>query len=132
MFDINAVNAETLTSPAGHYHHAACAGGLVFLSGLLPITPRGRKLTGESFDVQAEQVFRNMDCVLSACGCDKTRLVQVRAYLSDVGLWPRFDQLYARWMGDHRPARCVVPVPALHFGLDLEIEAVALQKPPST
>jgi 2-iminobutanoate/2-iminopropanoate deaminase len=68
MFDINTVNADTLTSPGGHYGHAVCTGGLVFVSGLLPITPQGRKLTGESFEAQAEQVFRNVDCVLSALG----------------------------------------------------------------
>ncbi|MEQ1892853.1 MAG: RidA family protein, partial [Planctomycetota bacterium] len=33
--------------------------------------------------------------------------------------------LYAAWIGPHRPARAVVPVPELHFGLRLEIEAVA-------
>jgi 2-iminobutanoate/2-iminopropanoate deaminase len=55
----------------------------------------------------------------------RINLVQVRVYLVNIGLWPQFDQLYADWLGSRRPARCVVPVPALHYGLLLEIEGVA-------
>ncbi len=75
--------------------------------------------------MQAAQVLENLDRVLEACGCRRTQLVQVRVYLLSVEDWPRFNALYAEWIGEHRPARCVVPVPALHHGLALEIEAVA-------
>ena len=54
------------------------------------------------------------------------RLVQVRVYLTDIDDWPAFNTLYANWAGDARPARAVVPVPMLHHGFRLEIEAVAV------
>jgi enamine deaminase RidA (YjgF/YER057c/UK114 family) len=54
------------------------------------------------------------------------RLLQVRVYLTDIDQWGAFNTLYAEWAGAHRPARAVVPVPALHFGLMIEVEAVAL------
>ena len=124
------VNADSLGLPAGHYSHAAVStGGMVFISGQLPITPDRRKLGDESFEVQAAQVLANLDAVLAACGCGRGDLLQVRVYLCDVELWPRFNDLYAAWLGEHRPARCVVPVPALHYGLALEVEAVAQQRP---
>jgi len=116
---------ESLGKPAGHYSHAACVGDLVFLSGQLPITPQGIKLTGEPFEVQVSQVFDNLDRVLQACGCTRDNLVQVRVYLRNIEGWSHFDQLYAAWLGEHRPARAIVPVPMLHYGLELEIEAVA-------
>jgi 2-iminobutanoate/2-iminopropanoate deaminase len=47
-------------------------------------------------------------------------------YLSDISLWPAFNTLYAEWAGDARPARAVVPTGPLHFGLLVEVEAVAL------
>ncbi|KAA9157981.1 RidA family protein, partial [Delftia sp. BR1] len=53
-------------------------------------------------------------------------LLQVRVYLDDMAHWPAFDRIYADWAGAHRPARAVVPTGALHFGLKVEIEAVAL------
>lgn len=126
------INAESLGTPAGHYSHAAVtAGGMVFVSGQLPITPQGRKLGSEPFETQVAQTLSNLDNVLAACGCARGDLVQVRVYLCDVEWWPRFNALYADWIGAHRPARCVVPVPALHYGLALEIEAVAQQAPPA-
>jgi len=100
---------------------------MVFISGQLPITPERRKLGDEPFDMQVAQVLANLDSVLAACGCSRLDLLQVRVYLCDIGLWPRFNDLYAAWMGAHRPARCVVPVAALHFGLALKVEAVAQQ-----
>lgn len=125
------VNAESLGTPAGHYSHAAItAGGLVFVSGQLPIAPEGHRLGGEPFETQVAQVFANLDEVLAACGCTRRDLVQMRVYLCDIDLWPRFNELYAAWIGAHRPARCVVPVAALHHGLGLEIEAVAQQPSP--
>ncbi|AWN23801.1 RidA family protein [Deinococcus irradiatisoli] len=125
MSEVQLIDAAALGQPGGHYSHAARAGGLVFISGQLPITPQGDKLGGETFEVQAAQVLSNLDEVLGACGCERHDLVQVRVYLLSVEDWPRFNALYAEWIGDHRPARCVVPVPALHYGLALEIEAVA-------
>ncbi|MGY2894868.1 RidA family protein [Deinococcus sp. UYEF24] len=123
--DVRLVTAERLPTPGGHYSHAAVAGGLAFVSGLLPLDSAGRPLAAEAFEVQAAQVLRHLDEVLASCGSGRAHLVQVRVYLTDVDLWGQFNALYARWLGDHRPARCIVPVPALHFGVALELEAVA-------
>ncbi len=126
MSGVQLVTASGLPAPGGHYSHAAIAGGLVFISGLLPVNAEGRPLADEPFAVQAEQVLHNLHEVLTGCGIGRDQLVQVRVYLSDVGLWGTLNTLYAHWIGDHRPARCVVPVPALHFGVALELEAVAV------
>jgi len=115
-----------MAEPGGHYSHAVVAGGFVFVAGQLPITADGRKLTGEPFEVQARQVLANVQAAVEAAGSSLPRLVQVRVYVTDVAHWPAFNTLYAQWLGDHRPARAVVPVPALHFGLLVEVEAVAL------
>lgn len=112
--------------PGGHYSHAVAANGMLYISGQLPITASGEKLTGASFEQQARQTLQNISAVLEAAGADKSDLVQVRVYLADVGHWPRFNDLYAQWIGDWKPARAVVPVGALHYGLQVEVEAVAL------
>ena len=126
MPDIQLKNSQSMVAPSGHYSHAVCSGGFVFISGLLPLTPQGSKV--EAFDDQVKLIFKNMETILSECDSDKNHLVQVRVYLKDIDHWPRFNQLYAEWLGDHRPARCVVPVPTLHGGVDIEIEAMARQK----
>jgi reactive intermediate/imine deaminase len=116
--------------PAGHYSHAAAGAGLVFIAGQLPVAADGRRLTGEPFDVQARQTLANVQAALEAAGSSVGRLLQVRVYLTDIERWGEFNAIYAAWAGTHRPARAVVPVPVLHYGLMLEIEAVALMADP--
>ena len=124
---IQRINPDTLAAPGGHYSHAVIAGGLVFVSGQLPIAPAGEKLNQGSFDAQARQVLANVEAALVAAGTGIAQLVQVRVYVTDIGHWPAFNQIYADWAGDSRPARAVVPVPLLHHGFLIEVEAVATQ-----
>ena len=119
-------NPATLSQPGGHYSHVAVANGFVFVSGQLPITAQGDKLSEASFEVQAEQVLANVQAALESAGSSVAQLVQVRVYIVDVEHWMSFNQIYARWAGEARPARAVVPVPQLHYGFKIEVEATAL------
>jgi reactive intermediate/imine deaminase len=123
---LRTMNSAGLATPGGHYSHVSIANGLIFVSGQLPIDATGKALTDEPFEVQAEQALANLACALASAGSHINNLAQVRVYIADVGHWASFNQIYARWAGDAKPARAVVPVPALHFGLKIEIEAVAL------
>ena len=123
--NIQTLSPDTLAPPGGHYSHAVVAGGMVFVSGQLPITTSGQRLNDQPFEVQARQVLHNVEAALTAAGSDKTRLVQLRVYVTDIALWPAFNALYAAWIGEHRPARAVVPVPVLHHGFLIEVEVVA-------
>jgi reactive intermediate/imine deaminase len=117
---------ESMASPGGHYSHAVVGAGLVFVAGQLPITADGSRLNQAKFEVQAKQVLANVAAALHAAGSDIGQLLQVRVYVTDIDDWPAFNELYAAWAGDARPARAVVPVPVLHHGFRIEIEAVAL------
>ena len=124
--DINPFNPSTMAAPGGHYSHAIAANGLVFVSGQLPIAPDGKRLDTAPFEEQARQVLDNVAHALEAAGSSVDRLVQVRVYVTDITTWPAFNTLYAAWAGAARPARAVVPVPQLHYGFKIEVEAVAL------
>ncbi|WP_087689819.1 MULTISPECIES: RidA family protein [unclassified Pandoraea] len=123
---IEEVNVPTLQPPRGHYSHGVCANGFVFVSGQLPITPEGERLVGAPFAVQAKQALDNVAAILTACGTRIERLVQVRVYITNVDDWGPFNEVYTAWAGDAKPARAVVPVPALSHGVAVEIEATAL------
>lgn len=112
-------------APGGHYSPGVAAAGLVFVSGQLPIAPDGTRLVDADFATQVRAVLANVDAILATHNLTRERLVQVRVYLVDIADWTPFNALYAAWIGAHRPARAVVPVPALHFGFKLELEAVA-------
>jgi reactive intermediate/imine deaminase len=125
--DITQINPSTMAAPGGHYSHALVAGGFVFVSGQLPIAPDGTKLDDAPFERQARQVLDNVANALESAGSSVSRLTCVRVYVTDIGAWPAFNAIYAKWTGDARPARCVVPVPQLHYGFQIEVEAVALR-----
>ncbi len=124
--DITLTNPATMAAPGGHYSHAVIGNGFVFVSGQLPIAPNGSKLNEAPFERQAQQVLENVAAALIGAGSAIEWLVQVRVYVTDIASWPAFNAIYAKWIGASRPARAVVPVPKLHYGFKIEVEAVAL------
>lgn len=121
-------NAPDLAAPGGHYSHAVDVDGLIFVSGQLPVTPAGHTLKDATLEVQAEQVMQNCAAVLQAAGVGLSDVVKTTAYIVGVQNWPAFNQIYARHMGEHKPARSVVPVPALHFGYLIEVDMMARKR----
>ena len=119
-------NSPDLIAPRGHYSHCVTANGFVFISGQLPVDKQGNVQTHNSFVEQAKLVLSNLAACLTASGITTQHLVQVRVYIADMDNWPVFNDIYARWIGDFRPARAVAGVSQLHFGSALEIEATAV------
>ena len=126
---VQTVSPAGLSAPGGHYSHATVANGFVFVSGQLPVTPDGQKLSGAPFDEQARQVLANVEAALVAAGSGIAGLVQVRVYVDSIENWPAFNAIYAAWAGNARPARAIVPTGPLHFGLKVEVEATAVVLP---
>jgi 2-iminobutanoate/2-iminopropanoate deaminase len=120
------VNSPELMPPAGHYSHACVVAGVAYISGQLPIDNDGTPLSDQSFEMQAKQVLANLGACLAAAGTDRSRLVQVRVYMTDMSLWSSFNEIYGVWIGNVRPARAVAGVSSLHYGALLEIEATAI------
>lgn len=112
-------------TPAGHYSHAVSAGGFVFVAGQLPIPPDGTKSPHLPFAQQARLALQNVELALAAAHASLRDVVKVTAYLVSEEHWAEFDAVYAEVFGEHRPARAAVPVGPLHYGFQVEIDAVA-------
>ena len=119
------IHTPNAPAPAGHYTQAIVHGGLVYVSGQLPIDPAQPEHTVGPIEEQTEQALRNVGEILKAAGSSLDQVVQMTIYVSDVSLWGRVNTTYARVMGDHRPARAVVPTRDLHYGYQIEIQAIA-------
>ena len=126
---VRAVLTDRAPKPAGHYSQAIVSGAHVFVSGQLPIRPDGRPLDDDGFEAQARQAIQNMLEVVRAAGSSPQQLVRVTAYIVGIANWPRFNAVYASMLPDARPARSVVPVPELHYGYLVEIDAIAARAP---
>lgn len=123
------ITSEKLPAPSGHYSHGVAAQGLLFVSGQLPFNPASGTFP-EGIQAQFIQAMGNVEAVLQAADTSLARLVSVNIYISDVQHWPTVNALYAGLMGEHRPARAIIPCGQLHHGALVEISAVAeLGKP---
>ncbi len=120
------VQPAEMPAPKGHYSPGVIAGGMVYVSGQLPMDPATGALVPGGIDAQTERALRNVELVLRAAGSALDQVVQMTIYISDGDLWPAVNAAYARVMAGHRPARAVIPVSPLHYGALIEIQAVGL------
>ena len=119
------VGGGSVPATKGHYSPAVVHGGLVYVAGQLPADPGGRDMAKETIEEQVRQTLANVATILDAGGSSLDRILRATVYITDIALWPRLNEAYAEVMGEHRPARTVVPVPELHYGYLVEIDVIA-------
>ncbi|WP_244967985.1 RidA family protein [Spirosoma utsteinense] len=124
-FQMTFIETPNAPVPGGHYSQAVVHNGLVYLSGILPITPAGEKLNDATVVQQTEQILANLDAILDEAGSQRDKVLKVSIFIADITAWSAVNQVYAQFFGDHRPARSVVPCSTLHYGFGIELEAVA-------
>ena len=122
--EIKRINTPDAPQPAGHYSQATVHNGLVFVAGQLGIDPSGAKKF-ESIEEQTEQALNNVHAILRAAGSDWDRVLKMNVSLVDINLWDVVNKVYARVLGDNRPARAIITCGPLHHGFLIEIEAIA-------
>ncbi|ROM79079.1 reactive intermediate/imine deaminase [Pseudomonas brassicacearum] len=123
--EIELIHTTQAAAPGGHYTQAVSHQGVLYVSGQLPVRADGSHSANQPFEAQACLALENLMAILSAAGRGPNDLLKVTVYVAGIEHWPAFDRIYARYLGEHRPARAVVPVPALHHGYLIEIEALA-------
>jgi 2-iminobutanoate/2-iminopropanoate deaminase len=122
--EIKRINTPNAPTPAGHYSQATVYNGLVFVAGQLSILPNGEHKFG-SIEDQTEQALRNVHEILKAAGSDWDRVLKINISVADINLWDGVNKVYSRILGEHRPARAVIPTGKLHYDFLIEIEAIA-------
>ncbi|SEI93042.1 reactive intermediate/imine deaminase [Dyadobacter koreensis] len=123
---IGIIETKNAAPAGGHYVQATTYNGLIYISGQLPVKTDRSHTFSESFEVQARQALNNLIEILKAAGSEPAQLLKVTVYLVDVENWPTFNQIYAEVLGAAKPARSIVPVPELHYGYSIEIDAIAV------
>ncbi len=112
-------------APVGPYSQAVVYGDLVFVSGQIPLSPETGQVQGDSIEVQAEQVLRNLAAVLHAAGASWRSVLRVTVYMTQLEDFARFNSVYENALEGAKPARATVQVSALPLGAKLEIDAIA-------
>ena len=122
---MDVILSKAAPAPVGPYSQAIRHAGVVYLSGQIPLDPATGKLVDDDIEAQTERVLENLRAVLREAGSEFAQLLRVSVFLMDMREFPRFNAVYARILGDARPARSTVQVAALPLGARIEIDAIA-------
>lgn len=118
---------STPTAPAaiGPYNQGVWFGNLLFLSGQIPINPETGAMVEVDAAAQAEQVLKNIGAILASQGLSFRDVLKATVFSTDMGMFSRVNEVYARYFNEEAPARSFVEVSALPKGALVEIEVVA-------
>ena len=121
------VTVQTPNAPAaiGPYSQGIIAGGFLYTAGQIPLDPKTMELVGGDIIAQTERVMLNLTAILQAAGTEWWHVVKTTVYLQDMADFPRMNEVYAKHLGEARPARSTVQVAALPRGVWVEIDCVA-------
>ncbi len=123
---IRHIQTQAAPAAAGHYSQATVHAGLIHVAGQLPYDPVTRELVPGGIEAQAERALRNVEAILAAAGSDWAHVLKVNVFVTDIALWGAVNTVYARVLGDARPARAVIPARELKPGCLLEVDCVAV------
>ncbi len=117
----------TSAAPAaiGPYAQGIVANGFLFTAGQIALDPATMQVVEGGVAEQTERVFRNLEAVLAEAGMAFGHVVKTTVFLRDMADFQAMNEVYARFMGDHRPARSTVAVAGLPKDVRVEIELVA-------
>jgi reactive intermediate/imine deaminase len=120
-----AFNASSVRTPPG-YSHAVRAGGLLFISGQIPLNEAG-DIVGDDMESQARQAFQNLATVLATAGVTFDAVVKLTYFVTDISQVPAIRAARDGFVNtDNPPASTLVEVSRLFLpGLLIEVEAVA-------
>lgn len=117
---------QTPKAPAaiGPYSQAIVSGGMAYTSGQLGIDP-ATGVIPENFTVQAKLAMQNLQAIVEAAGSNLGLVVSVDVYLIDMGRFAQFNEIYASYFHEHRPARAAIAVAGLPREAQVEVRCIA-------
>lgn len=120
----HAIHTADAPAAIGTYSQAINAGGLVFLSGQIPLDPATMEIVDGDFEARARRVFDNLKAVTEAAGGSLDQIVKLTIYLTDLGNFATVNEVMTDYFSEPYPARAALGVAALPKGTDVEAEAV--------
>lgn len=109
----------------GPYSQAVEAGGLVFVSGQLPIDVKTGAFAGADVKSQTRQSLLNIKAVLAEAGLGMDSVVKATVFLKDIGDFGAMNEVYGEFFTAECPARAAFQVAALPKDALVEIEVIA-------
>jgi len=121
---VRTVHTDRAPAAIGPYSQGIVSNGFLFTAGQIALDPATGEIVTGDVAAQTERVMKNLEAILHHAGSSWARVVKTTVYLQDMADFPRVNEVYARHLGDARPARSTVQVAGLPRGVSVEIDAI--------
>ena len=118
------ISTENAPQAIGPYSQAVKAGGLMFISGQIPLNPETGDLVSGSIEDEANQVLQNIKNICEAAGHGMEDIVKITIFLTDLGNFATVNEVMKKHFSEPYPARATVEISGLPLGVNVEIEAI--------
>ena len=120
-----AVSADGAPKAIGPYSQAIRAGGLLFVSGQIPLDPQTGAMVEGDIAAQTRRVFSNLQAILEAAGATFDHVVRTTVYLADMNDFAVVNEIYGTYFSSPAPARATVQAARLPRDARVEIDLIA-------
>ena len=124
------VSTTAAPKAIGPYSQAVVYGGLVYLSGQIPLDPETSQLVEGDVATQTERVLLNISAVLEQAGSSVAAVLKTTVFLKDMGDFAKMNEVYARFFSENPPARSTVEAARLPRDVRVEIDCIAAVSEP--
>ena len=122
---LKAIQTSDAPAAIGPYSQGVIAGGFLYSAGQIALDPVSGQVVEGGIDQQTDRVMQNLTAVLAEADAAWKDVVKTTVFLHDMADFPAMNTVYARWLGDARPARSTVQVAGLPRGVLVEIDVIA-------
>ena len=119
------ISTDKAPAAIGPYCQAMAVNDMLFTSGQLGLDPKTCDFAGDAVTAQAEQALKNLGAILEEAGTSYDKIVKTTCFLSDMGDFAAFNEVYAKYI-TNTPARSCVAVKTLPKNALVEVEAIAV------
>ena len=118
------ISTDEAPQAIGPYSQAVKSGGLLFLSGQIPLNQEG-EMTEGGIEAKTRQVFKNIEAILASENLNLNHIIKVNIYLIDISNFDTVNKVMSSLFSAPYPARALVQVSALPKASEVEVEVVA-------
>lgn len=122
------IHTDNAPAAIGPYSQGVTVNGMLYTAGQIALDPASGQMSTGDVREQAEIVMRNLTAVISQAGASWADVAKTTVYIHDMAAFPTVNEVYARWLGEARPARSTIQVSALPRGALVEIDAIVAIK----